>query len=394
MLLMIPLISCDNNVVEPDPPDDDDPPEIPEKAINPSPPDGATDLPAGTDLSWEIDGDSSSYTFDIYFGTTSPPPQVNSGVVNTSYDPGALEFETTYYWRIDSVIGEETTQGDEWSFTTGAKLVRLTFNNADDWDPSWSPDGTKIVFTSDRLDEYSNDLWIVPSTGGEPELLTEPEYRDFHPDWSPDGTMIAFSSTRYLYPEICKIPAGGGEVIRVTTSRRNQTPTWSNDSTRIAFMCIDGQSSYYYRSLYVINADGTGMRWIFHREGEELHCGGPAWAPNSSRIAYYYGYYDITNIYICDADDSDYWYQVTDDDSKNGAPCWSPDGNDIAFTSDRSGDSDIWVVPSAGGTPIQITDDPAVDYSGDWSPDGTKIAFTSNRGGSFDIWVIDVSGMY
>jgi Tol biopolymer transport system component len=70
----------------------------------------------------------------------------------------------------------------------------------------------------------------------------------------------------------------------------------------------------------------------------------------------------------------------------------SPDGSKIAFTSNRSGNADIWVVSSSGGRPRQITIDRAEDWGPAWSPDGTEITFASDREGSFDLWAIPSTG--
>jgi Tol biopolymer transport system component len=72
-------------------------------------------------------------------------------------------------------------------------------------------------------------------------------------------------------------------------------------------------------------------------------------------------------------------------------PTWSPDGEKIAFSSYRSGNWDIWVVPVVGGAPVQLTTHSADDYCPAWSPDGTQIAFHSDRSGNYDIWVTDAA---
>jgi len=90
---------------------------------NPSPSDGATEQSSEVDLSWS-GGDpdaGDTVTYDIYFGTTSPPPQVKSNHPSTTYDPGSLDHDTQYYWHIvahDNRGGE--TEGPEWDFTTKA----------------------------------------------------------------------------------------------------------------------------------------------------------------------------------------------------------------------------------------------------------------------------------
>ena len=69
---------------------------------------------------------------------------------------------------------------------------------------------------------------------------------------------------------------------------------------------------------------------------------------------------------------------------------WSPDGTRIAYTSDRSGNYDLWVIPAAGGVSTQLTNEPARDIGPSWSPDGRQIAFTSDRTGQDELWVLTV----
>jgi len=73
--------------------------------------------------------------------------------------------------------------------------------------------------------------------------------------------------------------------------------------------------------------------------------------------------------------------QLTFEPGLEAEPTWSPDGRFIAYASNRSGNSDIWVQPLGGGDAVQVTKDPAHDWQPDWSPDGKLIAFRSERDG-------------
>jgi len=70
----------------------------------------------------------------------------------------------------------------------------------------------------------------------------------------------------------------------------------------------------------------------------------------------------------------------------------SPDGELLAFSSDRRGNKDLWVMPSAGGPMTQLTTDPTPDWNPRWSPDGSEIAFYAYRTGNRDIWVMPSRG--
>lgn len=86
---------------------------------NPSPLDEATDVAIDAVLSWSGgDPDGDSVTYDVYFGTTSSPPQVATGQLNTMYDPGTLQHETTYYWKIVAWDSHNVfAEGPIWIFT-------------------------------------------------------------------------------------------------------------------------------------------------------------------------------------------------------------------------------------------------------------------------------------
>ena len=96
-------------------------------------------------------------------------------------------------------------------------------------------------------------------------------------------------------------------------------------------------------------------------------------------------------IYIMNLDGSDE-KRLTDNPAYDGWPSWSPDGSQIAFMSERSGNPDIYVMNADGSNVRQLTDHPANDIWPEWSPDGKWIAFPSRRDGNFEIYLINPDG--
>ena len=92
---------------------------------NPSPPNGGTNIDIEADLSWQCsDPDGDSLKFDVYFGSTNPPPQVSWKQSEKSYDPGTMEYETAYYWKIVAWDNQNaTSSGPTWSFNVREKGV-------------------------------------------------------------------------------------------------------------------------------------------------------------------------------------------------------------------------------------------------------------------------------
>ncbi|MHC4620917.1 MAG: hypothetical protein ACYTEQ_24485 [Planctomycetota bacterium] len=93
-------------------------PTPPGQASNPSPADSATDVSVDADLNWSAGSGATSH--DVYFGTDSTPDsgELQGNQTATTFDPGTMANNTTYYWRIDEVNGDGTTTGNVWSFTT------------------------------------------------------------------------------------------------------------------------------------------------------------------------------------------------------------------------------------------------------------------------------------
>ncbi|MFH1227402.1 MAG: putative Ig domain-containing protein [Planctomycetota bacterium] len=91
-------------------------PTPPAQVASPTPADSAANVSITTQLAWASAEDATSY--DVYFGTANPPPLSQTGTTATTYNPGALEFTTIYYWRIDSKNSAGITTGQVWSFTT------------------------------------------------------------------------------------------------------------------------------------------------------------------------------------------------------------------------------------------------------------------------------------
>jgi len=227
---------------------------------------------------------------------------------------------------------------------------QLTTDPSSDFYPAWSPDGSKIVFASDR----ETGDWVIGymnSDGSDQWQLTPSPGWDFCPSWSPNGTKIAFVSNR----------------------------------TNSEFL-----------DLWVMDSDGNNEKKLIYLCGmfgniPPLPWNHPSWSPDGTKIAIsgWRNGDDSFNVWIVNADGTNPW-RLTEDDMDNDVyPSWSPDGNSIAFQSDRSGNWDIWVVNSDGSNLRQLTEDPGEDIQPAWSRNGTRIAFVSNRTGNTEIWVMN-----
>ncbi|MGD8485307.1 MAG: hypothetical protein PVH07_01595 [Chloroflexota bacterium] len=263
----------------------------------------------------------------------------------------------------------------------------------------------RLVWTSDRARDGGLSVWVLEAGAVEPQRLTLGETNDFSARISPDGTTIAFASDRdnpsaltasgsYLRAyDLYLQPITGGEPQQLYGDRTyKMRPTWSPDGTRIAYDGEDPDGEQIPETggltpqVWVIPADGSSPPEMLTAEpGGALD---PAWSPDGTRIAYRtLGDGRIVSIA---ADGSDA-LPLTEGPG-DAEPRWSPDGTRIAFSSERSGDREIYVMAADGSGVTQLTDSPGFDGQPSWSPDGTMLAFATDRGPSRDIYLMNADG--
>ena len=249
----------------------------------------------------------------------------------------------------------------------GSEQTRLTYNDANDYFPAWSPDGRRIAFHSYRDGNW--EIYVMNADGSEQTRLTYNDANDYFPAWSPDGRRIAFHSDRDSNIEIYTMNADGSGLTRLTDNDANDySPAWSPDGRRIAFHSYrDGNYE-----IYVMNADGSGLTRLTDNDANDYS---PAWSPDGRRIAFVSRRDGNSEIYAMNPDGSGQT-RLTDNDAWDLYPAWSPDGRRIAFHSYRDdpdpGDDDrlrnIYVMNADGSRQTRLTDNDADDCCPDWQP--------------------------
>ncbi len=205
----------------------------------------------------------------------------------------------------------------------GRNRVNLTNHPANDFSPEWSPDGSKIIFRTDR--DGNHEIYVMNADGSNPVNLTKHPAEERSPAWSPDGRRIAFSSDRHGDRDIYVMNADGSNAVRLAVPGEDEYPTWSPDGTEIAFTSFCATCTG--AALHVMRSDGTDRRLI--------------------------------------SDDA-------------GWPDWSPDGRLVAFDA-RGSDGQVYVFtlrPHVGSEPRRIVR----GVQGDWSPDNSEIVYVVHEG--------------
>jgi TolB protein len=274
--------------------------------------------------------------------STAPPEPTRPKPTPTPEFSGKLVFQTT----IGGVF--YTIHAD------GSGLQRVT----DGADPIWSPDGQQIAFVRWR---DPRGVWVVDTRDGN-------EWRAFDwsetrwPSWSPDGARILFSRQQggrtdevercfwgfcFTFPahphwKLGIVRQSDEDFREPPASRFSLAPMWSPDGDRIVYDDEQG--------LRVQSEDGEVSYLITHDARDTS----PAWSPNGKRVAFTRRQHDHWEVYVVDADGrnprrlTDTAKQPDGDLGNSAAPAWSPDGQYMAFFTDRSGKWEIWVMRADG----------------------------------------------
>ena len=215
----------------------------------------------------------------------------------------------------------------------------------------------EIVFTSDRDGGFSYegelintpDIYVMQADGSNTRKLTDTgtDAGPDNPDWFADNS-----------------------------------PTWSPDGQRILFGryydgCVCGD-------LYVMNADGSGLRVVIPEPNEVYNYTEPSWSPDSHHVIYTNQPFTELVVLNPSREYGDYFDQ-------GSHPDWSPNGQQIVYVSDSEPNHDL-LVNSTGGNGQNLTNGVGDNLDPVWSPDGTKIAFASNRAGNYEIYVMNANG--
>jgi len=254
------------------------------------------------------------------------------------------------------------------------------------------PASGRIAFHSDKSGNF--DIWVMNADGTDMRQLTTAPGRDIEPAWSPDGSRIVFASDRddpdnlQLYI----MDANGSNQRRLfqeVFAWDNWGPAWSPDGTRVAFQTNRNLQATRF-DIYVANADGSDERPLVQGPANEFH---PFWSPDGKKLAYVSDAADSRDIWVVNADGSNP-VQLTSGYADETYPRWSPDGQWILFQSNREGYWRLFAMRPDGSDLRRVSVPlPSDDVMGTWSPDGNYIAFSSNRANKdWEIYIMPVGG--
>ena len=258
--------------------------------------------------------------------------------------------------------------------------------------PAWSPDGREIAFALDGR------IWAVPVEGGIARQITggpdDPGAAyDFEPDWDPDGGSLVFSRDLDGNLDIYRVAAAGGAPMRLTEDPAMDFHPRAGSGGRVVYAAA-GSGSFDIRSVASDGTDtlvwGGGSNEIQPDPGPGFALGGAGdfvvAISNRSDFPGTGGLFRIEG----PGDSSELHVEET---TFRTRPAVSPDGRLIAFASDIRGSYDLFLLPVEGGVPFRLTRDDRWDERDPaWSPDGEQLVFTTNRDGRPRLQRVGVHG--
>lgn len=250
-----------------------------------------------------------------------------------------------------------------------------------------SPDGESVAFVWER--DGRSDIFVMPVAGDWPRRLTPNRDKtiywwDAAPRWSPDGRWLAFAMNSHVHVA----PANGRGLPESITDFASgaSAPVWLPDSEQIIVSVERGGAS----ALLLTDRYGRWPRALAEGDGDN---GEAAPSPDGRAIAFVHRPFDDLNrweLRLAEVESGQIRPLTGAAKQKDWSPQWSPDGARVAFLSQRSGYTEVWLTTTGGGEPVRLTQFNQDVGEFAWSPDGRRLAVTINHEAADTLALVDV----
>jgi TolB protein len=261
--------------------------------------------------------------------------------------------------------------------------------------PSWSPDGRRLAFVSNRGGRHA--VYLMQADGSRVEKLTRSERMESAPSWSPDGKAIAFFSVSTDANSVAELQIYNLRTRKSISVLGNRTdkgpspPTWSADSKQLAFLALTSEREF---QVWVVNRDGSNARDVssaFSKRGK----GDPEISPDGRSVIYVADLRGPSDLVRTDLATGLSTNLTAGLGLLHEAPRWSASGRWIAFSSPRDDThesrGDIFVMNADGSNPRNLTRHVAEDFDARWLPGEDALLFSSLRTGTAQLFIVDVA---
>lgn len=272
--------------------------------------------------------------------------------------------------RFAYVVDNQATHNDLYiSEISGSGAIRIA--HYADAPLRWSPNGQYLAFIARRDGSRDGDseIYRVDADGSNVINLTQYPKGDGSPSWSPDGTKIAFSSFQEDSFQIYVMGIDGTNRHRLTNldNRVNGTPIWSPDGSKIAFTSGPGLYQEGTRFIYVMDADGSNVTPLISVENDIRYM---TWSPDGTRIAFVQSdSLDNLGLYVLNISTSGLTHLTST--AANAPIVWSPNNKHIAF----AGNQRLQLLEIDSMKVVQLHDGLVGDVH--WLPSDDQVAFVT-----------------
>jgi len=258
-------------------------------------------------------------------------------------------------------------------------------------DPVFSPDGRRLAYTKTR-DDFSSDVYLVGvgadgRPAGEPTMLPYGGKEASYPVWTADGAhLLLIDGVPSSNGGVLRVPVDGSEPSGPLAGLEHAASlALSRGSGRLAFHRPGIDVDIWRIDLRDPAGSGRVAPSTLWEEGADV-------SPDGMRLAFSSNRSGAREIWVADVSGDHALQLTTFGGPVPGTARWSPDQQHIVFDARPQGNSDIFVVPAAGGPIRQLTDDRGEDARPAWARDGRSIYFSSNRTGRQEIWQVPADG--
>ncbi len=288
---------------------------------------------------------------------------------------------------------------------SGVKRRLTSSSTNSDILPSLSPDGRTVAFNRTLLGR-GPFVHVAPVAGGEPRELAPTRFPRGRLAWIPGGREILFaavpaagdggppkpSSAGRAAASLWRVPADGGQARPLAGSEGAVDVAVSGDGHRLVYSQETMDLDIWRLDLRRRGSPGEAQTRLIASTKDDAN---PQFSPDGQRVAFASTRSGNFEIWVADGQ-AGHLLQLTSfgRDGYAGSPRWSPDGKAIAFDF-SAGDTDnvdVYVMSASGGTPRRVTTSPVIDATPTWSRDGRWIYFGSNRTGQWQVWKVPSSG--
>ncbi len=300
---------------------------------------------------------------------------------------GATYAQRWREWR-QSVTEQARAEADALRAAGLTTSVALTSRGVRQTGPRWSPDGRWIAFTDSDLVRYRAIHLIRPDGTGERELVKRNGGVSLA--WSPDGRTIVFDEPEVyrlfeVHYDLRAVDVGTGRTRWLTRGARARDPDVSPDGRTVVFVRQKGDGA----ELATVGLEGGAPRDLT-RSAPGTEWSSPRWSPaGDALVASRWtsgGHLDVVRVDPGTGEAT----LLTDDRAKDVEPCWTPDGAEVVFRSDRDGISNLYALRLADGALRRVTRVLGGAFAPDVAPDGRRLAFSSYGARGYDLHVLDL----